>query len=108
MRLFPTVDYTPPDRAILTRLADGIVSRGLAVPAILFLEMNKPLAFLGSQALVFFGPIITAFIRSEPYYQAAELLEDRRNVEFLLQEIERMERERSGDESKSTSGKEGA
>ncbi len=41
--------------------------------------------------MVFFGPIITAFISSQSYYKFAELLEDRNNVEFLLTEIERLE-----------------
>ncbi|SVE32346.1 uncharacterized protein METZ01_LOCUS485200, partial [marine metagenome] len=30
-------------------------------------------------------------ISSAPYYKFAELLEDRKNVEFLLTEIERLE-----------------
>lgn len=63
----------------------------MSVPALFYLEMAKPLAFLGSQAMVFFGPIVTAFMNSEGYYQLAELLEDRDNVEFLMQEIERLE-----------------
>jgi hypothetical protein len=43
--------------------------------------------------LVFFGPIITAFVRSEPYYRITELLEDRKNIEFIMTEIERLEAE---------------
>ena len=65
----------------------------MSVPAILFLETIKYVSFIGSQVLVFFGPIITAFIRSEPYYRITELLEDRRNIEFIMLEIERMEAE---------------
>ena len=53
--------------------------------------MVKYLAFFGGQLMVFFGPIITVFIPSHSYYQIAELLEDRKNVEFLLTEIERLE-----------------
>ena len=41
--------------------------------------------------MVFFGPIITVFVQGYQYYQIAELLEDRDNVEFLLTEIERLE-----------------
>ena len=82
-----------PDRTILTRLAKKIVDRGMTVPAVFALEMMKPLSFIGSQAMVFFGPILTAFVRAESYYELTELLEDYHNVEFLLSEMERLEQE---------------
>ena len=78
------------DQELISNLAKKIVRHGLAVPAIFFIEMVKYLAFFGSQLLVFFGPIITVFIASHSYYKYAELLEDRKNVEFLLTEIESM------------------
>jgi hypothetical protein len=49
------------------------------------------MSFFGGQIMVFFGPIITVFLRAESYYKFAELLEDRKNVDFLLTEIERLE-----------------
>ena len=79
------------DKEIISTLAKKIVRHGLAVPAIFFLEMVKYLSFFGSQLMVFFGPIITVFITSSSYYKYAELLEDRKNVEFLLIELERLE-----------------
>ena len=77
----------------ITDFAGKIVEHGLGVPAVLFLEMVKYASFFGSQMLVFFGPVITVFINSEPFYQFADLLEDRKNVEYLLDEIERLEME---------------
>ena len=41
--------------------------------------------------MILFGPIITAFVSSYSYYKFAELLEDKKNVELLLLEIERLE-----------------
>ena len=79
------------DQELISKLAVKIVHHGMAVPAIFFLDMMKYLSFFGGQLMVFFGPIITAFISSAPYYKFAELLEDRKNVEFLLTEIERLE-----------------
>ena len=79
------------DQQLITGLADKIVRRGLAVPAIFFLEMVKYMSFFGGQIMVFFGPIITVFLRAESYYKFAELLEDRKNVEYLLTELERLE-----------------
>ena len=74
----------------LTKFAKKIVDRGMAVPSIFFLEMGKYASFIGSQTMIFFGPILTAFIKSEKYYNFAEILEDRNNIEFLLLEIERL------------------
>jgi len=79
------------DRELISSLAEKIVNHGMAVPAIFFLDMMKYLSFFGGQLMVFFGPIITAFISSQSYYKFAELLEDKKNVEFLLVEIERLE-----------------
>ena len=42
---------------------------------------------------MFFGPIMTSFINSEKYYNFSELLEEKKNVEFLLDEIERIDLE---------------
>lgn len=78
-------------RQLLTRLAEEIVARHLSVPAVFFLELMKPLSFLGSQTLVFFGPILTLIFPENPYYRFTELMEDDRNVEFLIREIERLE-----------------
>jgi len=79
------------DKQIIIDLANKIFNHGLSVPAIFFLEMVKYLSFFGSQLLIFFGPIITVFIPSESFYKVAELLEDRKNIELLLKEIERLE-----------------
>jgi len=79
------------DKQLISDLAEKVVNHGMAVPAIFFLDMMKYLSFFGGQLMVFFGPIITAFISSQSYYKFAELLEDRNNVEFLLTEIERLE-----------------
>ena len=57
--------------------------------------MTKPLALLGSHAMVFFGPIINSFIQTDGYYRAAELFEEPDTVEFLLDEIERLDKENS-------------
>ncbi len=79
------------DKNFITNLARRIQSSGFVTPAIFFLEMTKPLALLGSHAMVFFGPIVNAFIKADGYYRAAELFEEPESVEFLLSEIERLE-----------------
>ena len=80
------------DRQLISNLAQKIVRHGMAIPAIFFLEMVKYLSFFGGQLMIFFCPIITVFIQSHSYYKMAELLEDRKNVEYLLIQIERLEK----------------
>ena len=41
--------------------------------------------------MIFFGPIINAFINTEDYYKAAEIFEKSENIELLIQEIENLE-----------------
>ncbi|MFC1550162.1 hypothetical protein ACFL46_02600 [Candidatus Neomarinimicrobiota bacterium] len=95
MKLFPAqIEGNPPSNAekeAITRIAGRIIKSGLVTPAVFFLEIVKPFSLLSSHALVFFGPIITAFVRQDKYYRATELLEDPKNVEFLLSEIERLD-----------------
>jgi len=94
-----SISITQSDKQLISNLAEKVVNRGMAVPAILFLDMMKYLSFFGGQLMVFFGPIITAFVSSQSYYKFAELLEERQNVEFLMLEIERMESDNKKKES---------
>ena len=87
------------DQELISKLAEKIVRHGMAVPAVFFLEMVKYMSFIGSQLMVFFGPVITVFIQSGSYYKITHLLEERQNVEFLMLEIERMESENKKKES---------
>ena len=89
------------DKQFVTRLAKRIQKSGFVTPAIFFLEMTKPLALLGSHAMVFFGPIVNSFIKADGYYRAAELFEESDTVEFLLNEIERLDKEDSVTEGES-------
>ena len=78
------------NQEIISNLAKEIVNRGMAVPAIFFLESTKYISFIGSQFLVFLGPIATCFINNKKYYNFAEILEKKSNINFLLNEIERI------------------
>jgi hypothetical protein len=102
---------TPPapgdltDDELLEAVAGRVVRMGLAVPSVFFLESTKPLSFVGSQALVFLEPFVQAFLTIRHYQQFTRLMEDRRNVEKLIQRVEalddenrRAERERKAQE----------
>ena len=79
------------DIIFISRVATRIHRSGLVTPAVFFLELTKPLALIGSHVMIFFGPIINAFINAEGYYKAAELFEEPANVELLIREIEKLE-----------------
>ncbi len=78
------------DQKIISNLAQEIVNRGMSVPAIFFLESTKYISFIGSQFLVFLGPIATCFVNNQKYYDFTKILEKKSNIEFLLNEIERL------------------
>tara|TARA_Y100000590_G_scaffold415527_1_gene513409 strand:- start:807 stop:1073 length:267 start_codon:yes stop_codon:yes gene_type:complete len=77
------------NQKIISELALEIVEKGMSAPAIFFLESAKYISFIGSQFLVFLGPIATCFINNKKYYNLVEILEDKTNIEFLICEIER-------------------
>ena len=71
------------DKVFLTRMAEEVIARRLTTPSIFFLEMMKPLNFVSSQAMIFFGPIISAFVKTDGYYKAAEIFENHHSVESV-------------------------
>ena len=70
--------------------AKKIVEKGLAVPAIFLFESTKFISFVASQTLIFLGPILTFFVSDEKYYSFIALLERKRNVEYLITQIEEL------------------
>ncbi len=79
--------FSAEDVALLARLADRIVARRMAEPAILFLETLRPLNYMGSQALVFLEPFVRP--QSPDYRRLAEILESRAAIGELVAAIER-------------------
>lgn len=81
-------------QALIEKLAQEIVDRRLAVPAIMLLETVKPLSFLGSQALIFIEPIVQSIFSFKSYREFTLMMENRENIELLMQEIEQRDRDR--------------
>lgn len=78
---------------IIRVLARAIVERRLTAPAVFFLESMKPLSFVGSQAMIFLQPVIQAIFPFRSYNEFSVMMEDRKNVEELICEMERLEAE---------------
>jgi hypothetical protein len=80
--------FTSEDLALLERVADAVVTRGMAAPATVFLESLGPMNFLGSQALYFLTPIIEWAFNVKEVEQVARVLERRDTISRLLTLIE--------------------
>ena len=73
---------------LLDKIAQTVVARRLEMPAVLFLEMHRPLAFLGSQALYFLTPLLGTIAAPEQISRLARLLDTPEGVERLIRAIE--------------------
>ena len=78
-------------RALVDDLCREIVRRGMTAPALIFLEMSRPLNYIGAQALHFFAPMISAVTKSDGHRKLAVYLERRGSIDFLCRRIEELE-----------------
>ena len=69
-------------------LARRAARLGMTQPAILFLEMHKPLAFLGAQLLWVAQPFLAGWWQADQVRDVARLLEDRAAVDALIERLE--------------------
>ncbi|MFO0707460.1 MAG: hypothetical protein U0412_11470 [Nitrospira sp.] len=76
------------DLQLLQRVAETVVKRGMATPAVVFLESLGPMSYLGSQALHFFLPILELAFNPKDVAQVAALLERRDTIEQLIRLID--------------------
>lgn len=88
--LWATELTEPEIEALLEKAANEVIRRRLETPAILFLEMNKPLAYMGANAAVAFSPFLMPFLGFDTVNDYSRLLTKRENVERLLLKIEEL------------------
>lgn len=100
---FWTDDLSDQEEAkLLTGLATKIRKRKLETPAILFLEMHKPVSRLAGNALVVFSPFIAPFVGFQNVNDYSRLLMKPGAVEkliLLLEEVEEPEQESDAEPS---------
>ena len=113
---------TPAQLELVEKLSHELVRRRLALPALVFLEMSRPLNTLSAQALHFLAPVLSMFTGPAPetappsaaasptnatpptdptppkplapHELLAKFLERRDSVRFLCDRIEALEKER--------------
>ncbi len=86
-------DFKPTDaqKEVVDKVCREIVRRGMATPALLFLEMFRPLNYIGSQVMHFFRPIVAIVLDGDGYRHMSEFLEHRQSVDHLRQRIEELD-----------------
>ncbi len=86
---------------LIEKIARKVVDWRLTAPAIVILESSKPISFVASQVLVFFDPIVKSFFNIRDYERFYTMIEDRENLERLIQAIEAEEERRRKEGAKS-------
>jgi hypothetical protein len=85
------VELTQRQGILLEKVAHRVVDLRVSAMAIFLLESTKPLSFLGSQLMVFLNPIIQPIFNFKDYEEVTEMIENRDNIEFLIQRIEKLQ-----------------
>ncbi len=93
---------TPEQRHAVDAVCRQIVKRHLTTPALVFLEMSRPLNYLGSQALHFFAPVLSVLSKTGGHRHFAAFLEQRGSIEYLCRRIEELEAEATRHEAAPT------
>lgn len=76
--------------ALIEKLAQKVAQVGMFTPAILFLEMGKPISFFAGQSLLIGSGFLAPLFGAQNVQQVIKLLESRDNVERLIQRIEEL------------------
>ncbi len=76
------------DDLLLAELALAVQRRGLATPAVLWLESLRPLSFVGAQAMHALTPFVQLLTRGARFERLAEIFEERGHLERFLRLIE--------------------
>ena len=86
-----TIAPTEMQKEAIDKLCRGIIRRGLITPAVIGVEMGRPLNYIGSQTMHFFTPLISAFVPTKSWNAVAEFLEHRGSVDWIRNRIEELE-----------------
>ena len=84
----PHGPLTDADRKLLDRLAEKVVARRMALPALLFLGSIRPLNSISSQAMVFLRPFLSGLLNPANYDRMTEIMDRREGIGALMDAIE--------------------
>jgi hypothetical protein len=72
---------------IIAKIVDMIARRRLVAPALMALEMSRPINFVASQFLVFVQPFATMLLNAREYERFVRILEHRDGIGTLIERI---------------------
>lgn len=87
---------------VIDSIAAKVAGRRLETPAVLFLDMHKPLSFIASQALLVGMPFLGLLFGAQSIADISKVLSERENVERIIKRIEEMSAEDGSDHSTSS------
>ena len=88
------IEPTDQQKPAVDWVCDQIAKRRLTLPGLIFLEMSRPLNYLGSQVMHFTSPGVWAIAPKHiygGYTNFAKFLENRGSMEYMCRRIEEME-----------------
>jgi len=91
---------------VIKEIASAVVKRGLTTPAIIFLEMNKPITYIAGQGLIVAMPFLAPIFGPERMGRYSRFLQTRENVDRLIRRIEELseESEKKSEEGEAQTG----
>ncbi len=81
-----------PNDELVEFVAREIHLRGLTGPAVMFLQANRPYRSLGSQAMLFFDPVLRGLFGGD-LAEVQHLLADDAGIERLIDRLEELDEE---------------
>ena len=78
----------PLQRDVVEKICREVVRRGMVTPALLMLEMSRPLNFVSAQFLHFLQPIVSWSTNAAEYQAFTEFLEQRGSIEYISRRLE--------------------
>jgi hypothetical protein len=94
----------PVQQAVVERICKEVVRRRLVTPALLMLEMSRPLNYVSAQFLHFLQPMVSLSMNAGEYKEFTEFLEQRGSIEYISRRLEALNRPDPGKSSKDHAG----
>ncbi len=87
-------EFTKDELLVAEKVVKFFVNHGMTTPSIFYIELNRPLNYIGSQLLALFEPFIKAFVVGNEYSNFVNFLEKRDSVDILLEMFDKYDKEK--------------
>lgn len=77
---------------VINNIAYRIVRHGLVAPAIIFLELNRPLMYIYSQGMHFISPVAEIIFGHSYTAEMGYIFQEQKNIDIIIERIEEFDR----------------